>query len=73
MKVIGHQHVSMQRTVKSLGEFSEMIQEETIVLRGKETGLPVVSALDDVYGQSSGLKGGLRGMASPILLNNYLF
>jgi hypothetical protein len=31
--------------VKTLGEFCEMIEEETIVLLGEETGLPVVSAL----------------------------
>jgi hypothetical protein len=36
-----------------------MIQEETIVFLGKETGLPVVSALDNVHRQSSSLKAGL--------------
>jgi hypothetical protein len=35
-----------------------MIQEETIVVLGKETGLPVVSALDDMHRQSSSLKAG---------------
>jgi hypothetical protein len=42
--------------MKTLSEFSEMIQEETIVVLGKEARLPVVSALDDVHRQSSGLK-----------------
>jgi hypothetical protein len=58
MKVIGHQHVRMQGTAKALGEFSEMIQKETIVVLDKEAGLPVVSALDDMHRQSSSLKAG---------------
>jgi len=58
MKVIGHQHVSVQGTAKALGEFSEMIQEETIVVLGKEAGLPVVSTLNDVHWHSGSLKAG---------------
>ena len=33
-----------------------MIEEEKTILVGKETGLPIVSALDDVNWQSSSLK-----------------
>jgi hypothetical protein len=33
-----------------------MIEKESVVLVGKETGLPVVSALDDMHRQSSGLE-----------------
>ena len=58
MKVIRHQHVRMQRAVKTLGEFCEVIQEERIVFLGKKAGLPIVSALDDMHWQSSDLKAG---------------
>jgi hypothetical protein len=34
--------------MKTRGEFSQMIEEETIVVLGKKTGLQIVSALDDV-------------------------
>jgi len=36
-----------------------MIQEETVVVHGKEASLPIVSALDYVHRQSSSLKAGL--------------
>jgi hypothetical protein len=39
--------------MKTFGEFCEVIQEKTIVVLGKEAGLPVVSALDDMHRQSS--------------------
>jgi len=52
MEVIRHQYICVQRASKTLGQFFEMIQEETIVVLGKEAGLPVVSALDDVHRQS---------------------
>ena len=58
MKVIRHQHIRVQRTMKTLGELGEVFEEEKIVLVGKETGLPVVSALDDVHRQSSDLEAG---------------
>jgi hypothetical protein len=39
-----------------------MIEEELIVLLGKETGLAIVSALDDMDRNSSPLEGARRGM-----------
>jgi hypothetical protein len=40
-----------------------MVEEEKIILVGEEAGLPVVSALDDVHGQSSNLKAGFASHA----------
>jgi hypothetical protein len=52
MKVIGHEHIRVQRTTEPLRKLGKVIEEEAIVFLGKKTGLPVVSALDYVYRQS---------------------
>lgn len=58
MKFLCQRDVSMYRT-NYLGKFFEVIKEENAVLVGKETNLPLVSALDDAHSRSSGLKVGL--------------
>jgi len=40
--VIAHKHVSMQWTMKTLGEFSGVIEDETTVVLGKEASLPLL-------------------------------
>jgi hypothetical protein len=64
MEVIRHEHIRVERTAKALGEVCEVVEEKTIVVLGKEAGLPVVSTLDDVHWHSSDLEAALTGERS---------
>ena len=52
MKVIGHQHVSMDGAAELGGEFLQEMQVVLVVFFGIETCRAVVAALDDVPGDA---------------------
>ncbi len=39
---MGHKHVSMQWTMKTLGEICDVIEKETTVVLGTEASLPLL-------------------------------
>ena len=50
--MVGHQHIGMDATAVRTSIFRETFQIEAVVFIGKETGLPVVSALYKVKRQA---------------------
>ena len=57
--MVSHQHVSMDRAVVLGGSFGEFAQIAGIIAGSSEARLPVVSALDDVLGDSGQVYSGL--------------
>ena len=58
MHVIGHEHVGVDGTTEALGQFSQEIQIEAIIVIREEAHRAVVAALDDVPGDAGEAQAG---------------
>ena len=48
MDMVGHQHIGVNRTAAIASRFFEAVEVALVVLLGKEAGLAIDAALDDV-------------------------
>jgi hypothetical protein len=64
MKVIGHQHVRVQRAAETFRELREVIQEKSVIVVSEKARLTIVPALDDVRRQTSNPKAFSAGHGS---------